>query len=195
MSRNSYYPSISQIYNFQVGHRKEEKTKSDFIPPISYESVQQHNSEFLKNKIMKKQENFDVDSKNVPQQSQNEKKNKLILPSLNETSILTKPEVFGPYNWFVFHNTATNYPQVASPLFAERMKNFILAIPLTLPCQKCKEDATAYIDSYKNQLDLVVSGREQLFNFFVDFHNFVNLKLGKRSYTYDEVKILYNYNK
>ena len=171
MSRNSFYPTISQIYNFQVGHKKEEKTVAAEVPPILEKDIKKHNSEFFEMKT----------------------ESKLKIPAITENSNLTHPDVFGPHNWFVFHNTATNYPKIASPFYAERMKNFILAIPLTLPCQKCKEDATAYIDSFKNQLDVIVSGREHLFNFFVDFHNYVNTKQGKRSYTYDEIKKLYNY--
>tara|TARA_B100001059_G_scaffold217659_1_gene237115 strand:- start:1964 stop:2455 length:492 start_codon:yes stop_codon:yes gene_type:complete len=88
------------------------------------------------------------------------------------------PEVWGPAFWFSLHNGATKYPLNASPLWRERMKSFIKGIPVMVPCEKCADHATAYIESCSN-LDEVVKNRVSLFKFFVDFHNFVNRRLGK----------------
>lgn len=89
------------------------------------------------------------------------------------------PEVWGPAFWFSLHNGAIRYPNNPSPLWKHRMKSFIQGIPVMVPCEKCADHATAYIESQDHKLDDVVSSKEKLFVFFVDFHNFVNARLGK----------------
>jgi hypothetical protein len=88
------------------------------------------------------------------------------------------PEVWGPAFWFSLHNGAARYPSKASPLWKQRMKSFIRGIPVMVPCEKCADHATAYIES-RSDLDHVVENKDNLFKFFVDFHNFVNDRLGK----------------
>ena len=89
------------------------------------------------------------------------------------------PEVWGPAFWFSLHNGALRYPINAAPLWRQRMKHFILGIPVMVPCEKCSDHATAYIEGNYNRIDTVVSGREELFKFFWEFHNYVNKRLGK----------------
>lgn len=101
------------------------------------------------------------------------------------------PHVFGPPVWFTLHNAASHYPEEASPIYAEKMKNIILSIPLLIPCKTCKLHATAYIEDIKDYLPDICASRKNLFNFFVDFHNFVNKRLDKPIVSYDEAKILF----
>jgi hypothetical protein len=101
------------------------------------------------------------------------------------------PDVWGPYFWFILHNGAVNYPVKASPFYVERMKYFILGIPVMIVCDKCKEHATQFIEKHKSNLDNICKGRETLFNFFVDFHNQVNLRKGKKVLSYREALKLY----
>jgi len=89
------------------------------------------------------------------------------------------PEVWGPAFWFSLHNGALRYPVNAAPLWRQRMKHFILGIPVMVPCEKCSDHATAYIEGNYQRIDNVVSGREELFKFFWEFHNYVNKRLGK----------------
>jgi len=102
------------------------------------------------------------------------------------------PEVWGPRFWFTLHNGALNYPSLANPLCIERMKNFILAIPIMIPCHTCKDHALAYIEINKDYFDMVCSGRDKLFKFFVDFHNFVNKRLNKPEMSYEDAYRLYD---
>lgn len=102
------------------------------------------------------------------------------------------PQVWGPKFWFTLHNGALYYPSLANPLFIERMKNFILGIPVMLPCIKCREHATAYIESKKDQLDLICRGKDSLFKFFVDFHNQVNVRNNKPEMSYEDAYKLYD---
>jgi len=101
------------------------------------------------------------------------------------------PDVFGPSFWFTLHNGASRYPIRASPFQAEKMKGFIRGIPVMLPCEKCSEHAQTYIESNDNKLDDIVSGREKLFTFFWEFHNFVNRRNNKPETTLEDAKKMY----
>ena len=102
------------------------------------------------------------------------------------------PSVFGPPLWFSLHNASAYYPEKASPLHAERMKHIILGIPVLIPCETCKEHATNYIEQHKHNLMDICKTKKELFKFFVDFHNFVNKRLGKKVISYEEAHNLYH---
>ena len=106
----------------------------------------------------------------------------------------SNPNIWGPPLWFTLHNTAIKYPVIASPLYTSNMKNFINSIPYILPCEKCKVHAINYIDTIKDELDYICNGRENLFKFFVDFHNSVNKRNNKKEISYDEAYKIYNSN-
>lgn len=101
------------------------------------------------------------------------------------------PQVWGPAFWFILHNGAARYPIKASPLCAERMKGFILGMEVMIPCEKCADHATAHIEANWRRIDEIVSGRKELFNFFVDFHNVLNRRYGKPEMGYEEAYKLY----
>jgi len=130
----------------------------------------------------------------VPESHQNEDKKYIENFNQNKLSNLTNrsPEVWGPHFWFTLHNGALNYPSLANPLCIERMKNFIIGIPVMIPCETCKEHATAYIESNKDYLDYICASRDKLFKFFVDFHNYVNIRLKKPEMSYDDAYRLYD---
>jgi hypothetical protein len=101
------------------------------------------------------------------------------------------PQVWGPAFWFTLHNGAARYPERASPLFAERMKGFILGMPVMIPCEKCADHATAHIEANWRRLDEIVSGRRELFNFFNSFHNYVNRRYNKPEMSAEDAYALY----
>jgi|694.fasta_scaffold00863_21 hypothetical protein len=101
------------------------------------------------------------------------------------------PDVFGPAFWFTLHNGASKYPVEASPIQAEKMKGFIKGIPIMLPCEKCSSHAQTYIESKDDEFDDIVSGREKLFVFFWEFHNYVNRRYNKPEPTLEEVKMMF----
>ena len=104
----------------------------------------------------------------------------------------TSPDIFGPPFWFTLHNGANKYPENPNKIVQKKMKDFIIAIPIMLPCLKCKDHAISYIESHLEKLGEIVSSRNNLFNFFVDFHNYVNKTYGKKIFTYKEANELYN---
>lgn len=101
------------------------------------------------------------------------------------------PEVWGPAFWFTLHNSSVRYPVNASHITKERMKGFILGLPVMIPCEICSEHATAHIIGNYDKLDDICSGREKLFKFFVDFHNYVNKRYNKPIMGYKEAYALY----
>lgn len=101
------------------------------------------------------------------------------------------PTVWGPAFWYSIHNGAATYPIKASPICIERMVGFILGLPYILPCESCAEHATAHIEKNRDKLHIICSTRENLFNFFVDFHNYVNMRFGKNLMSYEKAYNLY----
>ncbi len=101
------------------------------------------------------------------------------------------PDVFGPAFWFTLHNGASKYPLEASPFQIEKMKGFIKGIPIMLPCEKCSSHAQTYIESKDDEFDDIVSGREKLFIFFWEFHNYVNRRYNKPEPTLEEAKMMF----
>lgn len=101
------------------------------------------------------------------------------------------PRVWGPAFWFTLHNGSVNYPIKASPIWAERMKGFILGMPVMIPCEKCRDHATSHIEANYYRLNEIVSGREELFNFFVSFHNYVNERYDKPKMSNEDAYDLY----
>ena len=102
------------------------------------------------------------------------------------------PEVWGPAFWFSLHNGALRYPIQASPTWKERMKHFILGIPVMVPCEKCSDHATAHLESNYYRMDEIVSSRNNLFEFFWEFHNFVNERLNKPKMSLDNAYKMYS---
>ena len=90
-----------------------------------------------------------------------------------KVNTLKSPDVWGPSFWFILHNGANSYENSPSPLTVKRMKNFIIGIPIMVPCASCREHSTGYIEEKMDKLDDICSNKDKLFNFFVDFHNFV----------------------
>jgi len=105
---------------------------------------------------------------------------------------MSDPKVWGPSLWFTIHNGARNYPVSASPFAINRMKGFIMGIPMMLPCEICKIHAANHINKNRNKLDEICSGRDILFKFFVDFHNMVNKRYNKPVMSYEDAYDLYN---
>lgn len=121
-----------------------------------------------------------------------ERKDIICTDSKNIKKIGTSdPKIWGPQLWFILHNGASKYPISASPIYIQKMKDFIIGLPVMLPCEKCKIHAIDYIEDYKDKLDDICSGRDKLFKFFVDFHNSINKRYNKPEMDYEYVNKMY----
>jgi hypothetical protein len=88
-----------------------------------------------------------------------------------------EPTSWGPHYWNTLHFLAAAYDNNPNQSVRSVMKNFIQSLPVLLPCKECEDNALNFIKT-KN-LDVVVSTRKELFQFFFDFHNRVNARLKK----------------
>lgn len=102
------------------------------------------------------------------------------------------PKIWGPSFWFSLHVSAAHYPENPSQIVRERMKQRIMAIPYEVPCSTCRPHASAFIESYRDKLDQVVSNKHELGKFYVDFHNKVNKRYGKPEWTYEQAYKVYS---
>ena len=111
--------------------------------------------------------------------------------NIGNTISIGDPHVWGPSQWLSYHIGASKYPINASPITKDRMKNFLYGLPIMIPCEKCKLHAITYIESNCDNLDEICSGREKLFIFFVDFHNYVNQRSNKPIMSYEKARSMY----
>ncbi len=102
-----------------------------------------------------------------------------ITKTTKEFTNTSDPMVWGPPAWISLHISAVNYPEQASNLVRERMKNRILALPLEIGCTDCRTHCTNIIQKIAPNLDTICSTRDNLFKFYVDLHNMVNVRLNK----------------
>lgn len=101
------------------------------------------------------------------------------------------PDIFGPPFWFTLHNAAVAYYDRPNDVVKSMMKSFIKSLPVVIPCVKCKEHAHTYL-RHQN-IDLAVQNRKNLFDFFLQFHNYVNAKGGRPAMSLKDAQELYGY--
>lgn len=204
-SRTNYYKSVSQIYKF---HNNDHDSQSSYqipkeeISPYETSIIDTSNSNTYQESEATTFDNSEIRLNSniytrieIPEED--------TLPEITENFEQTctyhnkkannNPLSWGPPFWYTLHNGAYHYPEHASPLHAERMKNFIIGIPIMVPCVTCKEHATAFIEKNRNKLNDICSSRDSLFKFFVDFHNKVNERYKKPVISYEEAYSIYNY--
>ena len=100
------------------------------------------------------------------------------------------PAVFGPHIWAYLHTSTIHLPENLNQAVATHAINTILAIPVMVPCDSCSMHSGNFISENKNRILSLKTGSE-FFNFTVDFHNFVNKRLGKRTVSYEEARALW----
>ena len=104
-----------------------------------------------------------------------------------------EPRVFGPPLWFVIHNSAAHYPVSPSKICQQHAIMFIKSIPYLVSCKECFLHAQEYISrSDTNELYALTSTRSSYFKWGVDFHNFVNQRLGKKEISMEKAYNMYH---
>ena len=176
------YKTVRDFNNFEKNNKKKVQNISLGLDNLDYlkqydikKPVQNNNSS---NKIQPKKTQTSLPT------SQIQMKYKTI------NANISSPEIFGPPMWFGWHSGSLKYSDNPSPITKDRMKNYILGLPVMIPCLSCREHATSFIDS--SNLDDVTSSKTKLFNFFVDMHNFVNKRLNKPIMSHEDAYKLYN---
>lgn len=98
-------------------------------------------------------------------------------------------DTWGNATWLLFHTIAA---QIQEDKFAENrdlLVDVIITTCSNLPCPTCTKDASsilkrANLHNIKNKNDFI--------EFLRQFHNIVNIKLHKKTYSLDEIENKYN---
>lgn len=93
------------------------------------------------------------------------------------------PKIWGPHAWFFLHTMAFAYPYKPRHDQQHTMKQFLLHLGGTLPCQACQQHYQQHLQ--KRSLDAAVLSKDNLFKWMVDIHNDVNRQLGKPEMSLD----------
>ena len=78
--------------------------------------------------------------------------------------------------WHIFHSFSVMYPENPSEEEKLRTKNFINKITtnLSIVCSSCSKNTDTFIQNY--DIDLAVSSKINIIQFFSDYHKEVNIK-------------------
>ena len=91
---------------------------------------------------------------------------------------------WGSYYWVVLHTHAMCYPTQPNEAEKHMMARFLNDFMALLPCTLCVHDAQSYLTSHPPNL-----GSRIEFELWVhDFHNHINLKIGKPVISLEEAR-------
>ena len=96
--------------------------------------------------------------------------------------------IWGPSLWLILHSITLLYPLDPCQRDKDNMMEFLRGLGHVVLCDICKTHYNRNMKENPPRLD----NRKDFFEWMVDFHNEVNGRTGKRSYTYDEVRAIYN---
>ena len=102
---------------------------------------------------------------------------------------------WGPSAWNYLHVTSYAYPEVPTEYNKEHMFNFMWYFARVIPCQRCRADFVKYlhVNLPEKMNSPVFTCRDNLINFSIQAHNYVNSKLSKPEMTREQVDKLYVY--
>lgn len=96
--------------------------------------------------------------------------------------------IWGPSLWLILHSITLLYPLDPCQKDKDNMMQFLQGLGHVVLCDICKTHYNRNLKENPPRLD----NRKDFFEWMVDFHNEVNGRTGKRSYTYEEVRQIYN---
>ena len=103
---------------------------------------------------------------------------------------MVSKSVWGPCVWYLFHTLAykavpENFAEIKTELI-----QYIQRICANLPCPECTQHATEYMKQHSRALSMITT-KDQLHQFLVDFHNVVNVRKQKPRFTYEQADAKY----
>lgn len=99
------------------------------------------------------------------------------------------PEFWGSSGWKFLHSITFQYPVKPTVDDKAHYKEFFNSLKYTLPCQKCAYHYSKHLRKYP--IDIALKSKDDLVKWLIDVHNEVNISLGKRKYSYQEVVDIY----
>ncbi len=94
------------------------------------------------------------------------------------------PPFFGPKAWDLLLAVASGFPLLPTDQQKTDMIQFITLMMQFLPCGSCSVTAKAYVLKFVPD----VTSRDKLITYIVNFHNYVNVHLGKTTFTVTEAR-------
>jgi len=85
------------------------------------------------------------------------------------------PEVWGPHFWFTIFTMALYYPLTPSNVTKKKYYDFIINLPIFLPCEKCGDDFAKLLDKYP--VTPYLDSRDSFIRWVHFIHNRVNENL------------------
>lgn len=107
-------------------------------------------------------------------------------PTTQTVEYSRNPEEWGPHLWYYLHTVANNYPENPTKLQCQKMKEWLTALEFTIPCGDCSKHFSNYIKGVSSHLDDICSSKHALTRLFVDIHNKVNERKGRRTYSVED---------
>jgi hypothetical protein len=95
--------------------------------------------------------------------------------------------IWGPHAWFLLHSITLAYPLKPTSIDKSNHLEFLKSFGKIIMCDICK----AHYNRKIKQNPPLLDSRDDYFKWMIDFHNEVNGRTGKRSYTYQEVLKIY----
>lgn len=99
------------------------------------------------------------------------------------------PTVWGPKMWFTLHTITFNYPEVPSNHHKKVYSDFFNMLQYIIPCEVCSKHYAQHL--INNPILTSLDSKEKLVKWLINVHNDVNISLGKKVYSYDEVVDIY----
>lgn len=94
------------------------------------------------------------------------------------------PPLFGDRLWDTALIIALNFPEIAQDMHSQYFANLMYGIVYLTPCPSCSSHGVTYVVEHPP----IVRTRDQAVAYVVDFHNSVNVKLGKATMNINEAK-------
>jgi FAD-linked sulfhydryl oxidase len=96
----------------------------------------------------------------------------------------TMPPTWGPTFWGALHMAALALPLELDTSQQEGFKSFVTSYTRILPCGECRIHWGEVLE--EKPIDPHLQRGEEVFNWTVDAHNYVNLRTGKPLVSYEE---------
>jgi hypothetical protein len=102
------------------------------------------------------------------------------------------PEVWGPHFWFTIFTMAITYPKKPSNVTKKKYYDFIINLPIFLPCQKCGDHFAILLDKYP--VTPYLDSRDSFIRWVHFIHNRVNEELDEPKEVITLEDALYRYH-
>lgn len=101
------------------------------------------------------------------------------------------PKKWGNASWKMSHYITFAYPDMPTSEDKNAIKSYFENLKYLLPCQNCRSHYIQYVTNHPLTDDILLS-RYKLIKWLVDLHNSVNVRIGKKEYSLDEVIKIYS---